>query len=143
MFNFILVISIIANMVLGYLAYKHSQLSEKTTLQKQIPAYLVAGWSITSPDKVGPFTDAVIPLAEEAGFIMLAGKEPALLEGEWPYPGITIVQKYDSMEALKDFWNGAKHGEVKKLREGLIDSHFVIAVEGLEVIGLTEKEKNH
>ena len=96
------------------------------------PAYLVASWDLLHPDhpeQLKPFVDAAVPLANKAGFEPLAGSPPQVLEGVWPYKGVIIVQKYTSMRALQDFWNSREHAAAKKLREGLVDSHFVIAVE--------------
>lgn len=116
---------------IGYLVNdKMSQMTMELSQPEQNPAYLVAGWKINSPDKLGPFGEQVVPLANKAGYELLGIKEPQLLEGEWPYPGVVIVQRYRSMAALKTFWNASKHDDVIKLREGLIDSYFVIAIEG-------------
>jgi uncharacterized protein (DUF1330 family) len=93
------------------------------------PAYLVASWDLRHPDQLKPFVDAAVPLAKKAGFEPLAGSKPQVLEGVWPYQGVVIVQKYKSLRALQDFWNSPEHIQTKKLREGLVDSHFVVAVE--------------
>jgi uncharacterized protein (DUF1330 family) len=98
---------------------------------KTVPAYLVASWNIVHPDQVKPFGEAVAPLATRAGFKMLAHTEPEVLEGSWPYSGVLIVQQYTSMDALLKFWRSADHTQAIKLREGHIDSHFVVAVEGM------------
>jgi uncharacterized protein (DUF1330 family) len=95
-------------------------------------AYLVASWDILSPpEELKPFSDAAVPLAQKAGLEMLAHAEPQVLEGEWPYKGVLIVQEYASMPALLDFWRSADHDAAKKLREGRIRSHFVVAVESV------------
>ena len=70
-------------------------------------------------------------MAQKAGLKMLAASRAEVLEGEWPYRGIVIVQEYTSMDQLLNFWRSADHAEAKKLREGHVDSHFVIAVEAL------------
>lgn len=93
------------------------------------PAYLVASWNPIHPDQLKPFVDAAVPLAKKAGFEPLADSAPQVLEGVWPYKGVLIVQKYTSMQVLQEFWNSPEHAAAKKLREGLIDSHFVVAVE--------------
>jgi uncharacterized protein (DUF1330 family) len=36
------------------------------------------------------------------------------------------------MDALLKFWNSAGYQEARKLREGIVDVNFIIAVEGLE-----------
>jgi uncharacterized protein (DUF1330 family) len=104
---------------------KHETANEGT------PAYLVASWEILQADRLEPFSEAVVPLAEKAGFEMLAAFPPQVLEGTWPERSTVIVQKYGSMDELLNFWRSAEHAEVKRLREGIIDSHFVIAVEAV------------
>ena len=126
------IIGLLLSFAAGYLANDQLPLMSREWQQpQQIPAYLVAGWQINAPDKLGPFGEQVIPLAKAAGYELLGNKEPQLLEGEWPYPGVVIVQRYQSMVALKTFWNAPEHRDVIKLREGYVDSHFVIAVEGV------------
>lgn len=98
---------------------------------ERVPAYLIASWNVLHADRLKPFSDTVVPLAEKAGFKMLAASQPQVLEGKWPQRSTVIVQKYDSMGELLSFWRSAEHTKAKKLREGLIDSHFVIAVEAV------------
>lgn len=95
------------------------------------PAYLIAAWHTKEPEALGPFSDLVLPLAQKAGYQMLAIQPPVLLEGRWPYSGKLIVQQYDSMQALEAFWNSPSHAKAKQLRAGKVDSHFVLAVEAL------------
>lgn len=103
---------------------------EALSADKPKPAYLIAGWNELQPDRLKPFGEAVVPLARKAGLQGLAAAKAEVLEGQWPYSGIVIVQKYDSLQALRDFWNSPEHAEAKKLRAGLIESHFVLAVQG-------------
>jgi uncharacterized protein (DUF1330 family) len=93
------------------------------------PAYLVASWDIPEPDKLEPFAARAVPLAQRAGLETLAFSDPEVLEGQWPYRGVLIVQKYNSMEALRRFWNSSEHTAAKQLRKGYVDSHFVVGVE--------------
>jgi uncharacterized protein (DUF1330 family) len=95
-------------------------------------AYLIASWEILHPDQLKPFDIAVVPLAKRAGYDLLAVANPQVLEGNWPYKGVLIVQKYTSMQTLLDFWRSPEHDAAKKLREGHVDSHFVVAVEAPE-----------
>jgi len=48
---------------------------------KERPAFLVASWDILHPEQLKPFADAVIPLAQRAGFEMLADAHAKVLEG--------------------------------------------------------------
>lgn len=131
---FLHTISLAVSFVLGYWVHDNAQISmqEQESRSGAAPAYLVAGWNLVAPEKLGPFNEAVIPLANKAGYELFAATEPKLLEGSWPYSGIVIVQQYDSMAALDRFWKSAEHNEVKGLREGHIESYFVIAVEGFD-----------
>lgn len=96
------------------------------------PAYLIASWKTIHPGQIESIKAAIVPLAEKAGYVLLGASVPQVLEGTWPYDGIVIVQRYRSMEALRDFWFSPEHAAAKKLREGHIDSHFVVAVEAQE-----------
>ncbi len=40
-----------------------------------------------------------------------------------------IVEKFSSMDALLSFWNSPEYQAAKRLREGLIEANFIIAVE--------------
>jgi len=126
----LLLLTLIASFILGNATDKDLLAMLKLRTQAEPHAYLVVGWQINAPDKLEPFGEAVVPLANQAGFKMLAINDAHLLEGEWPYSGTLIVQQYDSMAALKAFWQSPEHREVIKLREDYIDSHFVVAVEG-------------
>jgi uncharacterized protein (DUF1330 family) len=96
----------------------------------QRPAYLIASWKILSPEKLGPFGDTVIPLARKAGLQILASdSKPQILEGKWPYEGAVILERYDSMQALLKFWKSPANRDAQKLREGLVDSEFIVAIE--------------
>lgn len=122
----------LAAALVGFLlgaSINHSNATPAPTSTGTHAAYLIAGWNILQPERSRPFGDAVVPLARRAGFQPLAAAPAQVLEGQWPYSGIVILQKYDSMQALQEFWFSPEHTEVKKLRDGLIDSHFVVAVE--------------
>ena len=97
---------------------------------KELPAYLVASQRIIHPDQLQAFSDAVVPLAQKAGWTPLAGARPEVFEGSWPDGSILFVQKYPSMEALRSFWRSPENNAVQKLREGHLRSDFVVAVEG-------------
>ena len=97
------------------------------------PAYVIVSTKVHAPDKLGPYLDAAIPLAEKAGLNVLAagnsGSSVRVLEGEWPYQGRLVVEKFSSMDALLSFWNSPGYQAAKKLREGHIETNFIIAVE--------------
>ena len=128
----LLSVSVVASFMLGYWVRDSTPVVVQKLSSTKNPAYLVAGWNAVAAEKLGPFSEAVVPLAEEAGYELFAIKEPKLLEGIWPYTGVVIVQRYRSMTELEAFWNSAEHNKVKMLRDGYIESHFVIAVEGVD-----------
>ena len=47
-----------------------------------------------------------------------------VLEGTWPFNGLVVIEKYDSMDALLKFWNSPEYRKAKKLRDGLMDCQF-------------------
>jgi uncharacterized protein (DUF1330 family) len=57
--------------------------------------------------------------------IMMIG----LLEGEWPHKGSLMLYKCSSMQALLDFWNSAEYQQAMKLRAGIVESNFTVAIE--------------
>ena len=58
-----------------------------------------------------------------------SGSSVRVLEGDWPFEGRLIVEKFASMDALLSFWNSPEYQAAKKLREGHIEANFIIAVE--------------
>ena len=94
------------------------------------PIYVVVSGRILHPDKLAPYVEASRPLAEAAGLEFLADSKPVLLEGKWPYEeGNVAVEKFSSKEELEKFWNSDAYKEAKKLREGVVDIDFIVAVE--------------
>jgi uncharacterized protein (DUF1330 family) len=97
------------------------------------PAYLISSLRLLQPENLGPFRQAATPLTAKAGAEPLAAGNPALhvLEGEWNHEGSTLViERYPSMEALLALWNSPEFQAVKELTVGLVDVHFVVAIEG-------------
>ena len=93
------------------------------------PAYMVVSSDRNPNADYGPYSRAAGPLARDAGMQMLAsGQEPLVLEGTWPYKNMTL-EIYPSMEALKDFWYSDEYQDAKKLREGLSNVNFIVAIE--------------
>ena len=61
--------------------------------------------------------------------MLASAQEPLLLEGQWPYKNVAI-ERFESMQAVKDFWYSDGYQAAKKLREGLSKINFIIAIEG-------------
>lgn len=126
------VLSVVAIFLLGYAtANWHSPAPDA---QEAKPAYLIISAEWLEPDKLGPYREAAVPLAQAAGAQILGGGDTGstleLLEGEWPYEGRVSLQRFDSMDALLGFWNSSGYQEARKLREGFFDANFIVAFEG-------------
>ena len=94
------------------------------------PIYLVVSGRVLQPEKIAPYAEASGPLAQAAGLEFLGHSKPVLLEGKWPYDdGMVAIEKFDSKEALEKFWHSDAYKEAKKLREGVVDIDFIVAVE--------------
>lgn len=108
-------------------------LSHDTIFAQQPPAFLIVAADrnagITASD-YAPYQQAAGPLATAAGLSMVATSQaPEVLEGNWPY-GNVAIERFDSMQALREFWFSEGYQEAKKLREGLSTINFIVAVEG-------------
>ena len=81
---------------------------------------------------MGPYRQAAGPLATKAGLEILASGNPALhvLEGQWTHAGGLTIERCRSMDDLLAFWNSSGYQEAKKLREGLVEMNFIVAIEG-------------
>jgi len=95
-------------------------------------AYLIASSRPIHPEKMAPYRQAAGPLATKAGLEILASGDPTLhvLEGAWPHSGGLTIERYRSMDELLAFWNSPGYQEAKKLREGNVEMHFIVALEG-------------
>jgi uncharacterized protein (DUF1330 family) len=105
---------------------------EKMT-ETEKPAFMIASVNVVEPDKMGPYMEAAGPLFAAAGVdaiaVGVAGSSLQLLEGEWPYKGSLMLYKCSSMDALLEFWNSPEYQEAKKLREGIVEANFTVAIE--------------
>ena len=74
-----------------------------------------------------------VPAAQKAGleFLAVGNSDEGIqvLEGTWPFNGLVVIEKYDSMDALLKFWNSPEYRKAKKTREGLMDVNFIIAID--------------
>jgi uncharacterized protein (DUF1330 family) len=96
-------------------------------------AFMIASVNVVEHDKMGPYMEAAGPLFAAAGVdaiaVGVAGSSVQLLEGEWPYKGSLMLYKCSSMDALLKFWNSPEYQEAKKLREGIVEANFTVAIE--------------
>ena len=125
-------VSLVGCLVLGYVASQFEQ--AVANAQEAPPAYLIVSAQTHEPEKMGPYRDAAVPLAEQAGLEMVASSRGGfeVLEGKWPYEGFVAIEKFDSMEALKHFWNSPGYQDARKLRADIFEANFIIAVEATE-----------
>jgi uncharacterized protein (DUF1330 family) len=48
--------------------------------------------------------------------------------------GVLMLYKCDSMEALLEFWNSPAYQEAMKLRAGIVESNFTVAIEATDQV---------
>ena len=111
-----------------------SERSAEAAPQVAPPGYIIGitRAATSDPNALAAYGRAARPLAAEAGMSYLArGPEVHVLEGEWPFEGSFMIEQYTSLQSILDFWYSPGYQEAKKLREGLVDIDFLIAVEGL------------
>jgi uncharacterized protein (DUF1330 family) len=98
------------------------------------PAYMIISVNEIHPEKMGPYRAAVRPLIQKVGGteLLSLSKEADIqvLEGEFEFPGILLIEKFESMNALKSYWYSDAHQEAKKLRDGIVEPNFFLAIEG-------------
>jgi len=98
------------------------------------PAYLVVSGNYIDRNAMEPYYQAARPLAADVGIEVLARSEridaAQVLEGEWPHDGFVIVERFPSMQILKDFWHSDAYQAAKPLRDPAVTMNFIIAVEG-------------
>jgi uncharacterized protein (DUF1330 family) len=104
--------------------------------KKEKAAYMVCSVNVREPDKLGPYMEAANPLFAAAGVELFAlgaaGTSVQVLEGEWPFTGALQIYKCTSMDALLKFWNSHEYQEAKKLREGIVETNFTVAIDSTE-----------
>ncbi len=96
----------------------------------ETPIYVVVSGRVLQPEKIAPYAEVSGPLAQAAGLEFLGHSKPILLEGKWPYDeGMVTIEKFSSKQALEEFWYSDAYQEAKKMREGVVDIDFIVAVE--------------
>jgi len=97
------------------------------------PVYLIVSSKLLKPEAIGAYRDAAGPLARAAGLEVLARAsrdQLTVLEGEWPFQDGVTIERFHSMNDLKNFWYSDGYQKAKKLREGVAQINFIVAVEG-------------
>jgi len=98
------------------------------------PAYMISCGNVVAPEKMAAYIEASGPLfkaagSEELAFGKLSDGGIKLLEGEWPYKGLVMIIRFPSMPVLTTFWNSPEYQTAMKLREGVVEPNFTIAIE--------------
>lgn len=98
-------------------------------------AYVLVSGRVLDADGLAAYGEAAGPPAAAAGIEVLArGEADAIrvMEGEWPFDGFVVVERFKSMRHFEDFWNSPAYREAIELRAGKVELDFVIAVEAGE-----------
>lgn len=129
-------VGIVSAFALGYIVAPRQQTVAHAQAKPDKAAYLLASTKVLKQEPMAAYGKAAGPLALQAGLQVLArgqaGSTIHVLEGKWPYEGGLVVEKFRSMKALTDFWHSPGYQQAKKLREGAMQTNFIVAVEAVE-----------
>ena len=119
----------IAGIAVGEALGPHTAVAQAPSGAKA--AYMVVSSRPVDPAKTTEYRRLAAPLAREAGMEQLATGDPKLhvLEGTYPLDGTMTIEKYRSMDDLLKFWNSPGYREAQKLRAGLNNVNFIVAIE--------------
>jgi uncharacterized protein (DUF1330 family) len=121
---------------LGYMTAPRQDAVAHAQAAHQKAAYLIASTKVLKPDQMTAYGQAAGPLAKQAGLQVVArgqaGSTIQVLEGNWPYEGGIVVERFRSMKDLLDFWHSPGYQKAKKLREGAMQANFIVAVEAVD-----------
>ena len=102
--------------------------------QQAAPAYVLVSGRVLDQDGLAAYGEAAGPPAQAAGIEVLARGDAStvqVVEGEWPFDGFVVVERFRSMDDFLSFWQSPGYQQAIELREGKIELDFVIAVEGV------------
>ena len=119
----------------GWVASQTLGAAQAAEAEQERPAYMIISVNEIHPEKMGPYKQAVGPVAREiaGGIELLAVSDEQsvrVMEGSWDLPGLLLIERYKSMEDLEKFWYSDEYQEVRKLREGFAEANFFVAIEG-------------
>ena len=93
-------------------------------------AYIVAQLKVHDPAMFERYRDAVTPLVDRfGGRYRVRGGELELLEGDLPFPRLTIIE-FPSRAAARLFFDSPEYQKIQPLREKSADGAVTI-VEGV------------
>ena len=89
-------------------------------------AYIVAQLKVHDPAMFQRYREAVTPLVDRfGGRYRVRGGELDVLEGQWPYPRLTIIE-FQSRDAARLFYDSPEYRKILPLRQGSADGTVVI-----------------
>ena len=101
--------------------------------QQAAPAYVLVSGRVVNEDGLEAYGEAAGPLAQAAGIEVLARGDTStvhVMEGEWPFDGFVVVERFRSMDDFLSFWQSPGYQQAIELRDGKVELDFVVAVEG-------------
>ena len=101
--------------------------------QQAAPAYVLVSGRVVNEDGLEAYGEAAGPLAQAAGIEVLARGDTStvhVMEGEWPFDGFVVVERFRSMDDFLSFWQSPGYQQAIELRAGKVELDFVVAVEG-------------
>ena len=90
-------------------------------------AFIVAQLKVHDQAMFQRYRDAVTPLVDRfGGRYRVRGGELEVLEGDWPFPRLTIIE-FQSRNAARLFFDSPEYRKIQPLREKSADGTVVIA----------------
>jgi uncharacterized protein (DUF1330 family) len=87
--------------------------------------YVIAEYDIADPKGYEGYVPGVVPLLQKHGAeILVADYEAAALEGR--PGGVTVVLKFGSEKAARDWYNDPDYGPVKQIRLGTTKNGTIV-----------------
>lgn len=93
-------------------------------------AYLVATLEIKDLESFKPYIAKVPAIVEHyGGRFLVRGGELELLEGEWPFRRVTVIE-FPSLEQARKWWDSSEYAEYRAIRGSAARTNAVF-VQGL------------
>jgi uncharacterized protein (DUF1330 family) len=93
-------------------------------------AYIVAQVKVHDPAAYQRYREAVTPLVDRfGGRFRVRGGELDVLEGDWPWPRLVIIE-FQSRDAARLFYESPEYQKILPLRQAVSDGTLAI-VEGV------------
>ena len=88
-------------------------------------AYIVAQLKVHDPAMFQRYREAVTPLVDRfGGRYRVRGAELEVLEGDWPFPRLTIIE-FQSRDAARLFYDSPEYQKIRPLRQKSVDGTVV------------------